>query len=364
LFADAIRFHLDRGETATAFSYAERSRGGHSTISELQRRLAGSVTAVIEIVALPAEVVTFAVSHNDIEVARRPRPWTEIQALAYRSVTGDDTASAALFDDLVRPVDRVVARASSIVFVPDPRLAGVPFAALLDTVTKQHLIEKIPLAIAFSATSLSGEGPNKEARSLAAITLPSGMASGSAELPDAEKEMGEVAAIYPRSLSVSAERATWAAFRSAAAFADVIHIGGHTEQQPGDGEQALLFMGAGGGVERISWKTIIAAPPLRARVIVLAACETLRVPASSQSRALSLGAAFSRGGADVVGTLIPIPDRDARALFRSVHEKLAAGSSAALALRAAQLEAIHNETQGRGTRAWRAVAVLTLHIPR
>jgi CHAT domain-containing protein len=141
-----------------------------------------------------------------------------------------------------------------------------------------------------------------------------------------------------------------------------VHIAGHTERQPGEGEQALLFtMPEGPGVERVSWKRIAAAPAARARIVVLAACETLRPP-SPHSRALSLGAAFAAGGADVIGTLVPIPDVDAQMFFRAVHQHLAAGASAAVALREAQLEAIRDEAAGRGTRAWRAAAVLTRSI--
>jgi CHAT domain-containing protein len=145
--------------------------------------------------------------------------------------------------------------------------------------------------------------------------------------------------------------------------ADVIHIVGHTEHQPGDGGEALLFAGSGSSpLERVSWKTILTAPALHARVVVLAACETLRPPTSA-TRALSLGAAFAAGGADVIGTLAPIPDRDAHILFRSIHRELAAGVSAMDALHTAQLEAIRAETADGGTRAWRAVAVLTRQIP-
>jgi CHAT domain-containing protein len=359
LFTEAIRLRLERGDTAGAFAYAERARGSRITLPELQRRLAGSGTLVLELVALPAEVVTIAIAHDDVAVARRPRTDRELAVLAARAGAGDEQAFALLYDDLVRPVDSLVARAAALIVVPDPSLAAVPFAALIDTVSRRRLIERLPVAMAASAGSLQ-PASEAAARSIAALGLPG--ADGSAALPAAERELADVAALYRRATVVPPDRATWAALLKAAADFDVIHIAGHTERQPGEGEQALLFtMPERTSVERVSWKRIAAAPASRARIVVLAACETLRPP-SSHSRALSLGGAFAAGGADVIGTLVPIPDRDAHALFRAVHQHLAAGASAAVALREAQLEAIRDEAAGRGTRAWRAAAVLTRSI--
>lgn len=360
LFAEAIRTRLDRGDVAGAFAYAERSRGGEAvTLDALRRQLAGTDTVVLDVVSLPDEVVTFAVSASDSIVARRPRGAAELASLAEASLAGDERASATLYDELVRPVERVVARAGMLVVVPDPSLAGVPFAALFDSAAKKYLVEKVPVAIASRASSLQA-APRGGAASIVGIALPA--PEGSAALPDAERELTDIAALYRRAATIPADRATWSALAGAAASADVVHIAGHTERQQGEEGQALLFAGPGGGAaERVSWKSIVAAPALHARVIVLAACETLRPARSADVRALSLGAAFAAGGADVIGTLTPIPDRDARALFRGMHRELAGGARPAAALRTVQLEAIRNQANG-GARAWRALAVLTRHV--
>ncbi|HVR38746.1 MAG TPA: CHAT domain-containing protein, partial [Thermoanaerobaculia bacterium] len=78
--------------------------------------------------------------------------------------------------------------------------------------------------------------------------------------------------------------------------------------------------------------------------------------------ALSLGGGFLAAGATaVIGTLAPVPDNDARALFRIIHRELARGQSPAAAVRTAQREAIANEARGQKS-AWRAIAVLTNRI--
>jgi CHAT domain-containing protein len=366
LFADAIRLRLDRGEPAAAFAYAERSRGGSITSAELQRRLAGSGVAVLEIVALPSDVVTFAIAANDLAVGRRPRARATLRPLAGASLSENDTtAAAALYDDLIRPVDALLARASGLIIVPDPRLQSVPFAALYDAATRRYLIERFPVAIASSATSLQRASRQAIAPSLAAIALPSSGATNAAALPDAARETGEIAALYRRAETIEPAGATLNALQRAATRADVLHIAGHTEAETGGGEQALLLAGsAGKAIERISWKTIVAAPRIRAGTVVLAACETLRPPASAATQTISLGQAFATAGAaDVIGTLAPIGDRDARLLFAALHRRIAAGERPADALRAAQQEAIAKDPEHRGRRAWRAVALLTTRIP-
>ena len=93
--------------------------------------------------------------------------------------------------------------------------------------------------------------------------------------------------------------------------------------------------------------------------IVLAACETLRRPASQQTFSLSLGGGFVAAGAgDVIGTLTEIRDEDAYELFRAIHRQLAAGTDAADAVRSAQLSAIASGQPG----GWASIAVLTRRI--
>lgn len=357
LFTDAIRMSLDRGELPAAFAFAERSRGGAITIPELQRRLSGSGMVVIELVALRDELVIFAISEHDAAVARERGSIATLASLAPQTLSeSGTTAAATLYDRMIRPVDALVSTARAVVVIPDRELLRVPFAALYDRQQHRYLVDRFSVSIASSAASLQREDERRGVVSLAAIALPSGGVSMA--LPEAEREVREVAALYPQSQSIAADGATFAALQHAVASADVVHIAGHTAEQPGGGEQALLLAGT---PQRVSWQTIAAAPQTRRGVVVLAACETLLPPASSGTRAISLGAAFGVAGArDVVGTLAPIGDRDARMLFGSLHRQLATGVCPAQALRVAQREAIN---QNSGRHSWRAVAVLTRRIP-
>ena len=357
LFAEAIRLRLDRGDEAAAFALAERSRGAAITAAELQQRLAGSGTAVVEIALLPNELVTFGVTEDALRVARRRTDAADAAALAQladASLTeSGTTAAAALYDELLQTMEPLLAHVQSVIVVADPRLEHVPFAALYDRRRNLHLVERVRVATASSAASLQ-HGDMRAAASLVTMTLPTGGATGTAALAQTGAEATDIGSLYPRVRSIASEEATLSALQDALADADVVHVAGHTERQPAGGEHALLLTGSD-GVERATSRTLAELPRPRAGLLILAACETLRAPASSETRALSLGAAFAAAGvADVIGTLTPIGDRDARTLFRELHRHLASGEGAGDALRAAQIAAIRrNET------AWRSVALLT-----
>ena len=188
LFTDAIRLSLDRGDNAGAFAFSERSRGGSDTIPALQSRLSGSGMAVIEIVTLPKEMVTFTVTGNDFRAGRHQRGTGSLNGLAERSISEDGTAAAsALYDQLIRPVDSVLARAREIVIIPDAALRTAAFAALYDASTRQYLIERFAVAVATSSTSLAREATHTGTPILAAITLPSAGGTDSAALPEAAR---------------------------------------------------------------------------------------------------------------------------------------------------------------------------------
>jgi len=355
LFDEAIALSLARGDEEAAFGYADRNRRRIDgtpmpavRADDVQKKLSGGETAVVEIAVLPGEVVTFTITAEELAVTRRPIARAAVDALASRT---DEHALRELHDLVLGGA--ALDHMKRVVIVSDPHLEGVPFAALLDA-SGEPLVARMPVAMAMSAASLTSHDASKPARVLLAVGLPTGAASGTAGLPEIERELDDVASSYATSSEVSPAGATFAALAVAAPRADVVHIAGHTERQRGGDAQALVF----GDVTATG--ATIAAMPLRKRsVVVLAACETLRRPRSPHTRSMSLGAGFLAAGARaVVGTLAPITDRDAGALFRDVHRRLAAGANAADAVRDAQLAQI---ARGDST-GWRALAVLTSEI--
>jgi CHAT domain-containing protein len=329
----------------------------------VQARLAGSGAALVEVVVLPAETVVFSVDESGVTAVREAVAREKVAALTERAAAGDRAAAAALYELLLRRA-AALPRARALIVVADPLLEALPFAALYDARAKQYLIERLPVMFAESAASLRPAAPRPSPARVLAMALPSGESAGSVALAETGAEVGDVASSYRAARMMPAAQATFPALKAAGRDAEVIHLSGHTEETGGGGTSALLFAGEDGAArQRVPWKSIAGASFPRLQVAVLAACNTLRLPPRGVgARAPSLAGAFLAAGAHTaVGTLRPVGDRDARTLFRALHQHLGAGLPAAAAVRNAQLEAI---AEGTPPGVWSAVAVIGRDVPR
>ncbi len=365
---EAIRLRLAMNDVAGAFAEAERrnqqiATAGESpvTLDGLQRRLRGTSTVVLSLAMLGDEVAAFAVTGSRVAVTRAPlderQLASRIRGIFYAGSKDASTGDAsALYDVLVRPSQETLFESRHLIVVADATLQGVPFAALHDRTTGRHLIEMMPVAVAESASSLRPVSGAAPLPLVVAVALPPG---DLAALPDSERELADVTALYRQTISLEPAAATFAAFHSAAPGAGIVHLAGHTSRARGATELSLRF-----AEHRATWRDIAAMQFDDAAVVILSACETLSRSEVRQTRSLSLGGGVLAAGAgDVIGTLAPIRDRDAAAFFRDVHRGLAAGLGAADALRRAQLAALASESSTRHS-PWRAVALLTRRIPR
>jgi CHAT domain-containing protein len=288
------------------------------------------------------------VTERDATSARRTIARADLASLAARD---DDASAAALYDLLIRPVSSLT-DARALIVVPDELLERVAFASLRDG--NRMLIERMPVAIATNATSLVSHAAAARPAIVTAVGLPSGAAAGLATLPEVELELTEIGRLYGTLRRVTPANTSARGVEESARGADVLHIAGHTEGEAATGDQALAL--AGGA---LSWRTIAAMHDM-APVVVLSACNTLRRSHDQDHRALSLAGAFVAAGArEVVGTLAPIGDADARALFLALHEQLARGVAVPDALRQVQLSYLQ-----RPGGAWRRLELLTTVIHR
>lgn len=368
IFRLGMRLSLDRGDVAGAFRYAERGRayfvskdGGPAAISAetLQARLAGSGAAVLELVVLPEVLVAFCITADSVRVAR-----SAVTAVQLEELVSSPENAGRLYDWLIRPSQAGIGAARQLIVVPDPVLERVSFAGLWDAREKRYLIERLAVAVAPSASSLRPETGRRDLQSVTAIALPAGEQGANVALPQASAELREIAGLYRHAVVLGGSDATLEALRTHGRDAAVIHIAGHTERRGRAGESELPFLDPRGrGLEYVSWRDVVAMTLRSDPVVLLAACETLQRPPSPQTFALSLGGGFLAAGApEVVGTLVPVADNDAQALFEDVHRQLRAGFAPAEALRRTQLRAIADR-HGRNL-PWQALALLTNRIPR
>lgn len=337
LYDHAIRLALDRGDVARALRHAElqRAPAADVDIDRIVAMFADGDAMLLEPVVLPDELVVFAIDRDGLSVTRHR-----------------GTNLPPSYDVLIpkRPLPR------TMVVVPDPSLDAVSFAALYDSRSRRHLIEDVRLVRAESAASLQRAPRRPVPLRVVSTALPTGERAGTATLFDNDGEAAAIANAYRNGLQLRGAASTYDAFVAAAREADVVHISGHTRDDGNGGVAALDFAAAEGQTpRRVSWQTIASSPLPHAPVVVLAACDSLRLPRFSASRSPSLGGAFLQAGAaEVIGTLEPVADRDARQLFQAIHRRLAAGALPADAVRDVQLQQLAG---------WQSVAVLTREIP-
>jgi CHAT domain-containing protein len=303
------------------------------------------------VTVLANETVVFTLDRSGLAAQRRRVTREKVAELARRN----DSASAAALYDLLIP--RTLGR--TLIIIPDPILDAVPFAALYDSRSHQHLVQQVRIVRAESAASLRPPRAHATPSRVVSVSLPAGRL---ATLSDSGDEVAAVAGAYASGVQLRATDSTFPAFVAAARDADVVHLSGHTQDDGNGGTAALDFAAAGGAApQRVAWRTIASAALPRRQVVVLAACDSLRLPRFIAARAPSLGGAFlEAGAAEVIGTLEPIGDREARELFHAIHRRLAAGAAPADAVRDVQLQAM---ALGTRTSGWRSIAVLTSELP-
>jgi len=183
-------------------------------------------------------------------------------------------------------------RASSLIIVSDSVLSRAPFAALLDSATG-------------GAWSNNFQFNCASANSLRDATSPRSLSVAGIALLLAKKQRSYL----KRKKSWLRSRRCIAAQKASRPRA--LHgLRSRTQPRPPTSStsrvtrndnkakvirRALRRQG-GVGVDRVSWKTVVSTPRFHARVIVLAACETLRPPPSSETRALSSALHFQVAG--------------------------------------------------------------------
>ncbi|HYO14624.1 MAG TPA: CHAT domain-containing protein [Thermoanaerobaculia bacterium] len=258
------------------------------------------------------------------------------------------SASARLYDLLIRPVLPRIAQGDQVVFVPDGVLHAVPFAALLDLSTRRHLFQHYVVAVAPSATFYV-EALARDC-ALQSDQTPTVLAVGNPafnpkfaptllSLPDSEVEAAQLANLFPGSETLTGSRATLEAFLSAASRHEIVHFGGHALVNwdfpllshlllaPEDQDDSGLLYA------HELYKTRLG----NVRLAVLAACRTASGPIQGegvQSLARAFLAAGVPGG---VASLWDVEDAVSSNFFQEFYQHLRQGDSAPAALRQAQL---------------------------
>lgn len=289
-----------------------------------------------------------------------------IQGLQAR--TDVDRSSTALYDWLLRGHAAELRTVRTLYIAPDARLAGLPFSALKDRDTQRLVAETYAIAIVpsvnlfaqlpMAATTHAASGLDlmalsvKDTMDVTGRPLPA--------LPFAEHEVRRIARAYRSPTILTGPASTKSAFLAGLARHDVVHFAGHAvvnPEQPGLSRLLVSNVSAGAKPDAVYPGDIVCPSRCRARLVVLASCESAVGRPSPSEGAMSLARPFVAAGVSaVVATLWPIEDRSASDLFARLHNGLVQGLPVQDALRAAQSAAIAEGGNSDGQ--WAAVAVV------
>ena len=205
-----------------------------------------------------------------------------------------------------------------LVVVPTGPLHGLPWSTLPSC-------EGRPLAVTPSAT-LWHIGYERVAPSSATVAVAAGP-----QLPGARSEAAAVAAVHGVAPMLD-ESATVEATLAALRTADLVHLAAHGRLVAENPLFSSLLMTDGPlmvyDLEQL---------PQLPQTVVLAACDSGRSAVFTGDELLGLGAAFmARGTAQLIASVVPIPDAYAGPLMIEFHRRLVAGQAPAAALASTQ----------------------------
>jgi CHAT domain-containing protein len=221
-----------------------------------------------------------------------------------------------------------------VIVVPHRELHYLPFGALHDG--RHWLVQTHTLSLAASARVwLAGQAAAPAPTSMQhARVLALGVAG--AQLPQVAQELAAVAAVHGRQAELWLDgQATQAALAAEAPAADLLHLACHGQFRADN--PAFSFLQLADGPLTLH---DVRALRLKARLVLLSACETGQSRVAPGDELLGLVRAFTLAGAQgVLASLWAVEDGATALLLADLHQALRDGAHPAQALQQAQAAA-------------------------
>jgi CHAT domain-containing protein/tetratricopeptide (TPR) repeat protein len=264
-----------------------------------------------------------------------------------------------LFDQLVRPLRaHLGAPGTRLVFVADGEIAGVPFAALRDSVRGTYLIEDYPLGFASTLADVRpprAYGPIQRVLVVADPAFDSASNPELSRLPSSVREARAISREYRTGDTLFAEMAQIESLTVRVVGADVVHLAVHAVSDNEQTDRSYLLLAASRGESgRLSAAQVRQMDLRRTRLVVLSACRTATSHGGRSGGFAGLaGAVLEAGAASVVGTLWKVSDRLTEPLMVTFHRTYHASGDGPAALRHAQLRMLRSaDPELRSPSAW------------
>lgn len=380
-FRDMIRLQaVLKHRPDIALRYAERGRGRGLLESVAGSDVEGSGdafdparwlpddTAVVYYASLPDRLLIWALTASGTVFKESPVAeatlTSQVRALRAALPRGAPTGQlpSLLYDELLAPVAAEIAKAFTLVIVPDVGLHDLPFAFLRRPggrfVLEDHAVAFAPnLSLLHRAAGPRGDGT---APSTALVVQPS-TGSDSSALPGAAREAREIAGMYPGARTLLGVEATKSQMGALAGSFDVIHFAGHARSNSRYPQLSHLVLApdSRGDAEFMAYE-LSRLDLRRTQLAVLASCQTAAGRAAAGEGILSLARPFLASGVPwVIASLWDLDDRAGSELFPAFHRALRSGLAPHLALREAQLAFVQgNHGLAPGSTMWTPVVAI------
>jgi CHAT domain-containing protein/tetratricopeptide (TPR) repeat protein len=328
-------------------------------LPELRREIPPDVT-LLAYEALPDRILLWVVRRDGVR-QRQVRVTAQLLETRIRSLedaldgpeTGLQQAAGALHGLLIAPVADLLPEGQTVVFVPEGRLAAVPFGLLFDGRTRRYLIEDRPFAVSPSVNVFvrlqeqagNGDFSGAEVLVMADPAFDRSLFPGLGRLPEARREGRLIQALYgPQARSFVGEAATRAPLLEGLQRYRILHLGGHAQANPSRPLLSSLPLAprpAAGDSGVLYVREIIGPPDAATDLVVLSACRSAGGAAQPGEGVAGLvWPFFSRGVPLVVASLWDVEDAETASLFTSFYRRLRRGAPPISALREAQIAAL------------------------
>jgi pentatricopeptide repeat protein len=316
---------------------------------------------IIEYVVMPSRMVVFtvtaaAVKAHVIAVSQKEieRRVTRLTAAIARRDYGYAAQARAVYALLLKPIAGELRGKRAVIIVPDRALWRIPFQALLDD-DDRPLIESAAVSYAPSLATLRLA---LERRQRLAQRTPSIAAISNSSVPEADREVRTIAALYGRGKVELGSKATPEQFPRDAAGASVVHIAAHAVIDDGAPMYSALMLAPEKHNDGALEARAIANLSLQAHTAVLAACETAGGGVGSGEGITGLAWAFLLAGRPTtVASQWKTSSAPTATVMIDFHRHLVRGSDPAESLRQAEL-ALARDPRYRHPYYWAAFVVM------
>jgi CHAT domain-containing protein len=372
-----VMLQLGDNRVPEALDYMDRSRASLAPTGPLARADASQLRGLDGETALEYALVAdtlliwtvsgrgVTISRTLLDTVRFTRTLEELETKLERHAPETEVrpALSLLYDWLIRPVERELGSGETpLVVIADGQIAAVPFSALVDSRRGRYLVEAHPLRF---AASLREARRRPTAAPAPGVLLVADPAFSSREHPllarlaHAPAEVRTIAQRYSGATVVEGSAATHAAFESGLARSGIVHFAGHAvfdDERPERSHLVLAPLAGREGAGRITAAHLAEMDLRHVRLVVLAACRTVRGGKRRAGGFTGLAGAFLAAGAGgAVGSLWDVDDRSAAAVMSEFHRIYARGRDGPRALRTAQLASLRSRDAAlRTPAAWGA----------